>query len=316
MPSYNHARFLPTTLDSVFTQSFTDWELIAVDDGSKDDSARVLQSSGDPRVRVFENASNLGTYGTLAKALSMASGELVAVLDSDDKWEPTKLELQVALLGLYPQIDACYTAGRAFGDSGLDEDVHGGWPESEVQEVLPYLLEENRILASSVIFRRSTVAFDSTMRYSGDWEALLRSARRGPLGFVAKPVTGWRQHDHNSFVRSPGQVAEEIRLRQSILADEEYWQVREVSVRAGLSKCAMHLSALLVLEGRIGEARNSARVALRLNRSPQTLKRLAIVSLPKSAAIKKLWPGSEGFQSSGNGPLIRFNSPHSASPVH
>ena len=208
--------FLPAGMRSLQSQTMGDWELIAVDDGSTDDSVKILSETGDPRIRVSQNETNLGTYGNLYRALSMASSDLIAVLNSDDEWAPTKLELQLNALEKHPEAQICYTDGLAIGNTSRLGDVQGEWPRDEVQELLPYLLQENRVLASSVIFRKPFVSFDPSMRYSGDWEALLRPVRNAPVAFVDTPLTKWRIHDRNTFVRSKGQVAEEIRLRQSI----------------------------------------------------------------------------------------------------
>jgi glycosyltransferase involved in cell wall biosynthesis len=309
MPSYNHGRFLPETLRSLLDQTFRDWELIAVDDGSIDDSVAVLHGASDSRVKVFRNERNLGTYGTLSRALSEATSELVAVLDSDDRWSPRKLALQVQMLQDHPEFGACYTAGRAFGAETPETDLHGDWPRSASQELLPFLLEENRVLASSVMFRKQGLRFDPSLRYAGDWAVLLGTAKRAPIGYVAEPLTGWRQHDNNTFVRSAGQVAEEIRLRQSILAAAEVWQVRQIpqaDINTGLSRCALHLSALLALQGRMGESRAAARHALKLRPSVAALKRLTVVSSRKDVARARLWPGSPPLETGPNSPLVEF----------
>jgi glycosyltransferase involved in cell wall biosynthesis len=309
MPSYNHAEFLPAAIDSLIAQSLGDWELIAVDDVSTDGSFAALNGIGDPRCRAYLNDENLGTYGTLAKALALATGEFVAVLDSDDVWHPAKLERQVGLMTELRDIQFCYTKGETIGNVGDSNDVHGDWPTSEIQEPLPYLLEQNRILASSVLFRKKAAGFNPTLRYSGDWEALLRPARTAAVGFISEPLTFWRIHDRNSFVRSPGQVSEEIRMRRSILDVPGFWKSRDLSaaeIDTGLSRCALHLSALYVLQGRNREARSAARLALRFHRSLQTLKRLATVSLSPNVALRRLWPNSSMLQPSPDAPSISF----------
>jgi len=92
VPSYNHAAYLERCIGSVQAQSFSDWELIALDDGSQDDSLSVLKSFEEPRLSAGLNPQNLGTYGTLAEALKRSKGEFIAVLNSDDQWAPEKLE--------------------------------------------------------------------------------------------------------------------------------------------------------------------------------------------------------------------------------
>src|SRR5206468_5026028 len=92
----NRAAYLREAVDSVFAQTFTDWELIVIDDGSTDATAAYLKSLDDPRVRVIE-LEHSGIPAKVRNAgLGAATGEFIAFLDSDDRWYPRKLELQVA----------------------------------------------------------------------------------------------------------------------------------------------------------------------------------------------------------------------------
>lgn len=296
IPSYNHGRFLGACLDSLRSQTFTDWEAILVDDGSSDDSIAVAQSYGDPRLSIDQNPTNLGTYGTLARALGLSKAPLIAVLNSDDLWDRKKLELQVESLDSNPQISICYTLGRRIDFEGRinHEDVHAPWPTDLVQETLPFLLSENRVLASSVVYRREAVRFDSSLRFSGDWVSLLKPAWQSPFACVPQNLTQWRMHASNTFVRSPGQIAEEIRVREAILLTGAAWETDRIpsrDIKRGLGKCALHLSALYVLQGRMTDARKASLMSVKLSRGKESLRRLAAVSMPKNFAQKRLWPG-------------------------
>jgi glycosyltransferase involved in cell wall biosynthesis len=250
VPSYNHGRFLRQCIQRVIDQTFSNWELILVDDGSKDDSVAIARSYTDPRIRVYENEVNLGTYGTEQKALGLANGELVAVLNSDDLWAEQKLERQVELLDRHPDAVLCYCLGWKVNDEGVvdtDEDVHADWPRDEVQDVLPYLMYENRILASGVLFRRTKLRFETSCRYSGDWLALLDQARSGPVACVTERVTFWRMHDNNSYVVSPKVLAEEIRVRRAIESEGKNWAgspSQLAAVKWGLGKNSINLVPL------------------------------------------------------------------------
>lgn len=97
MPSYNCAVYIPETIHSVQAQTYKKWELIFVDDCSNDDSIKIVQifQHEDNRIKVFNNSSNSGAAITRNNALREAKGRWVAFLDSDDLWEPTKLEKQI-----------------------------------------------------------------------------------------------------------------------------------------------------------------------------------------------------------------------------
>lgn len=98
MPSYGHAEYVAEAIQSVLEQTWTDWELVVVDDCSPDDSNRIIRSFADPRIRLFISEVNRGTYGAQERALQLAEGSLIAILNSDDLWTPRKLEVQVELL--------------------------------------------------------------------------------------------------------------------------------------------------------------------------------------------------------------------------
>jgi glycosyltransferase involved in cell wall biosynthesis len=295
VPSYNHARFLPAALEGVLAQTFENWELILIDDGSTDDSVEVARSFKDPRIQVHVNEQNLGTYGTQQKALDMARGQCIAILNSDDLWAPTKLERQTQTLQQTPEATFCYVLGWKIDPDGeVDEtdDVHADWPTTHDQELLPHLLFENRVLASGVLFRREGLRFEPSCRYSGDWVALLEAARRGPCVCVPERMTFWRLHGSNTFTASQRQLIEEIRVREAIQRSPR-WFVPRLSakdVRRGLARNAVNLIALysVFLDG--SAAQRAAIAALKLHPEKQAvLKRSLAAFLPVNRLRGHLW---------------------------
>ena len=98
MPSYNTAGFIAKSIESVLRQSYSDWELIIVDDCSTDDTDAVVATFTDERIRYFKNECNSGAAVSRNRALREAKGKWIAFLDSDDLWMPEKLEEQVAFM--------------------------------------------------------------------------------------------------------------------------------------------------------------------------------------------------------------------------
>lgn len=95
MPSWNTAKFISETIQSVIDQTYTNWELLIVDDCSTDNTDEIVASFKDDRIRYFHNEKNSGAALTRNKALREAKGEWIAFLDSDDLWAPVKLEHQI-----------------------------------------------------------------------------------------------------------------------------------------------------------------------------------------------------------------------------
>lgn len=98
MPSYNTAKFIPETIESVLAQTYENWELIIVDDCSKDDTDAVVAGYTDPRIRYLKNEKNSGAAVSRNRALREAKGRWIAFLDSDDLWVPEKLQKQIEFM--------------------------------------------------------------------------------------------------------------------------------------------------------------------------------------------------------------------------
>lgn len=98
MPSWNTGRFIAESIQSVIDQTYTNWELIIVDDCSTDNTDEIVHSFNDSRIRYLHNKKNSGAAITRNHALQVAKGEWIAFLDSDDLWKPEKLEKQLAFM--------------------------------------------------------------------------------------------------------------------------------------------------------------------------------------------------------------------------
>ena len=98
MPCYNAAAYIGASIESVQAQTYTNWELLIVDDCSTDDSLAVVARYDDPRIRVLKNEKNSGAAVSRNYALREAKGKWIAFLDSDDLWEKEKLEKQIAFM--------------------------------------------------------------------------------------------------------------------------------------------------------------------------------------------------------------------------
>lgn len=108
MPTYNSARFIDETLQSVFAQTYTNWEIVVVDNGSTDDTLEKIKKYNDHRIRVFVNEVNKGQAYSRNRAIDEANGRFIAFLDSDDIWTPDKLQIQLEYMAENNYL-ACYS---------------------------------------------------------------------------------------------------------------------------------------------------------------------------------------------------------------
>jgi glycosyltransferase involved in cell wall biosynthesis len=200
---YNHLAYLPAAFEAIQSQSFTDYEVIAIDDGSSDGSREWLSSLTG--VKVVFNEKNLGTYGSLNVALGKSTGEFIAILNDDDLWAPTKLERQLALFDSHPKVGLVHTDGYFIDGNGHRTEgspLGFEFPRTETGDVLLSLIYANKIIASAVLVRRECFeklgGFNESYFGSGDWEMWMRIAEQYEIGFVAEPLTFYRVHGANA----------------------------------------------------------------------------------------------------------------------
>lgn len=109
MAAYNHQQFVGEAIQSVLDQTFQDWELIITDDASPDHTADVISHYNDPRIKFFKHEKNQGIAITTADCIKKAQGTYIAILNSDDRYRPAKLEKQVQILDERPEVWAVFT---------------------------------------------------------------------------------------------------------------------------------------------------------------------------------------------------------------
>ena len=187
LPVFNRANTLPRCIESVRAQTFADWELIAVDDGSSDDSVRVIESIGDPRIRVLRHDGNRGPGAARNTAIGAARREHLALIDSDDEWLPTKLERQVARL----QSGDCEMCGCEYWlvANGTEIHVRLPAPASWAEELHTKCELGN---GTTLVLRRDCVEraglLDERLRVYEDWDWMLRLVQRFRFSVVAEPL--------------------------------------------------------------------------------------------------------------------------------
>lgn len=177
LPVFNRAATLARCVESVRAQTVSDWELIAVDDHSSDDSVRVVESFADSRIRVLRHERNRGPSAARNTAMEAARGEFLALIDSDDEWLPHKLVKQIARL----QSGECDLCGCEYflATDGVDRHVSLPVPQSWA-EVLHTKCELGN--GTTLMLRRECAAavgaMDERLRVYEDWDWMLRLVQR------------------------------------------------------------------------------------------------------------------------------------------
>lgn len=175
MPTYNRAYIIRTAIQSVLEQTYSNWELIIVDDGSEDETKQILQEYKDERIKVLINDSNKGANYSRNRGGDIAKGEFIAFLDSDNYWKRNKLEKQVKILSRV-QEEVAFTFCREERTAGETRFI----PDSsfDIEKIDNDIMEANCIDTNTVLMRRTVFnevgGFDNNIPRLQDWELFLR----------------------------------------------------------------------------------------------------------------------------------------------
>lgn len=219
VPSYNMARFLPQSVASALAQTYTNVEVLIVDDGSTDNTTEVVQQwAGNPRVRVHRQV-NGGLSHARNQGIAHTRGAFIALLDADDVWAPDKLARQMPLFRAQPEIGVVYSSYQRMDLQG--EPVHTGFTAMHRGWVSGPLLIENFLPASSVVARRECFerygGFDVALRTGEDYDMWLRLSAHYPFDFVPEATIRYRVWGGQMSSDYVGRYATGIRTMENFL---------------------------------------------------------------------------------------------------
>jgi glycosyltransferase involved in cell wall biosynthesis len=202
IPAYNAIKYLPETVERVLKQTFTDFEVLIINDGSSDNIVAWTSGILDPRVKLISQ-QNQGVSVARNTGIAQAQGEYIAFLDADDLWEPTKLEKQVHCLEHNQSIGLVHTWMAVIDQQSKPT---GRVMTSNAEgEVWKQLVEKNTVACSSVMLRRccfETVGVflprDECPVDVEDWEMWIRVASCYAFAVIKEPLMLYRQHPNNT----------------------------------------------------------------------------------------------------------------------
>lgn len=207
IPTYNSEQFIRQTIDSVFNQSYHDFEVIVVDDGSSDRIDRIISSYGSRLTYIRKK--NEGISVARNTGIAQAQGEYIAFIDHDDIWLPEKLEEQMALLEDNKAIGLCFSDAYIISEGG--ERSRNLFkicpPHSGI--VFKQLLQENFIPVLTVVVKKEVFKkiglFNPHYKIAEDWDLFLRITKQYPVAFINRPLAEYRVHKR-SFSRQRGLI--------------------------------------------------------------------------------------------------------------
>jgi glycosyltransferase involved in cell wall biosynthesis len=194
LPTFGDGPFLPAAIDSILNQTFSDFELLVVDDGSTDDTAAFIASLHDPRLRVIRHRSNRGITASLNAGLDAAHGRFIARMDGDDIAEPQRLRCQFDFLERRPEVGVVGSARRIIDEAGvvvgeataMVDDLSIRWK----------CLLGNPLPHPTVMLRRESVAelrYDAAFNAAEDYELWTRLLPTTRAANLPQPLLRYRR---------------------------------------------------------------------------------------------------------------------------
>lgn len=234
MAAYNAQEFLREALDDLLVQTFTEFELVVVDDGSTDTTAEILKgyAASDRRIVIVTNERNLGLPASLNRGLKVCRAPVIARADADDRYMPDRLERQIAYFDTHPEIGLLSCAVEKIDHEGRSLFVTR-FPTTDA-EIRMRELFVNCFSHPGAMFRRALVlevgGYDQAFRTSEDADLWLRLRRRTKCANLDIPLVKYRKHPKQSQARLSAQAkAQSLGVRQRNLQD---YLGREISTEA------------------------------------------------------------------------------------
>lgn len=263
MNCYNGEKYLREAVDGVLAQTYPNWEIIFWDNRSTDQSAEIFDSYGDPRLKYILAPEHKPIGTARALAWPHLTGDLIAVLDADDVWLPTKLEKQIPLFD-DPEVGIVISDTLFFNEQ-TEKALYGGkYPTTG--HVFDRLLAQYDVSLETVVFRRATAlklrrGFDADFNAIGDFDMVMRLAYISKLALYPEVLAKWRVHGESFTWKYP----------QSFLDEKDKWLKKQLA------------------EGFFSEAEHADAVRRFRSKNLRTRAVLDLVGNHRRAALRDVW---------------------------
>ena len=305
LPTYNRAYILEKALQSVFEQTYKDYEAIVIDDGSTDATTEVVAKFGT-KVRYFAQ-SNRGVGAARNRGLREARGKYVAFVDSDDQWLPEKLEKQIPVLEEKPNLGFVYAVAEVVDENGKSL---GNKPAEAHPDTLTELLRMNFIPVLTVVARREYIqavgGFDEGLSGYDDYHLWIRLAARYDFCGLGEKVATYRMSKNCLSANLIHMYEEQVRMFEKVLSDSalkpyrsllktrlavgHYLLAKELYGKRLYRKATRHFMKAIYSQPRFGKyfAQNTDRSINRVAKQVKPYLAVAVSSLCAAFDFKEL----------------------------
>jgi glycosyltransferase involved in cell wall biosynthesis len=232
IPTYNSAKYLPSAIDSVLKQTFKDYEIIVIDDGSTDNTKEVIDSYDHKIACIYQD--NQGPSVARNKGILQSKGEFIAFLDADDIWETIKIEEQFRIFACSEETGIVSTELSVIDETGkLVEGRRKMIPEERGALIQELMINNVIGTCSTVMVRKSCFdavgLFDETLKVAEDWDMWLRLCKIFKHKRIAKPLVNYRIMRGSQSYYGKTNLENELRFLDKLFLNKEYahkWLVK------------------------------------------------------------------------------------------
>lgn len=221
IPVYNGEKTIRETIKSILNQTFADFELIIINDGSQDSTLKAISTFQDPRIKVF-SFLNAGLAASRNRGISLASGDYISFIDADDLWTPDKLEAQIEALKANPEVAVAYSWTDYIDESGrfFRQGPHFTFSGDVFARLLlsDFVGNGSNPLIRKEVFTK-TGGFDESLNAVEDWDMWLRLAARYEFVAVPYPQILYRQSPSSMSANPQKMEVASLRVIDRALAE-------------------------------------------------------------------------------------------------
>jgi len=292
LPTWNRRRRLEEAIASVLAQTYTDYEILVVDDGSTDGTREMVEERYPGRPVVYRFQENRGSSAARNAGIRAAKGELLAFLDSDDLWLPRKLELQVPLFDRSPAVGFVFCGSAKIDDAGGVLELRK--PTAAYRgRAVGAMIRHNMMPTPTVVFRKRLVSEAGYMyedlSFGEDWNYWLRVAARCEVDFVPETLVHFRDTpgslsriDFDAYRKST------VALFEGLFRESATALLLEPYRREALSQAHAFVAEAALAGGRVDVARREAWTAIRIRAGNRDAWRVLPRALLGSRLLGKL----------------------------
>lgn len=237
IPCFNAQNFIASAISSILTQSFTNFELIIINDGSSDNTHDEINQFSDHRITYIQNPKNQGNYVARNIGINISKGKYICMMDADDMSCPDRLKIQYQFMEKHPKIGIIGTLSEIIDKNNNPIGLINrplGTADIKVNLLIDNYLTQSTLMIRSNLIKKHHMLYDESFKYTGDYDFIVRCAKKHKLRNLNQYLIKYRVHDSQI---SQAKHAEQMALADKVRLD----QLKDFDIKICDDEKALHL---------------------------------------------------------------------------